>query len=60
MAGLGVRWKAAGRQHAGIILIAGAPSGFGDLLRRVERHLNTYAPDAQHDTLLWLEPRSMS
>ncbi len=57
---LDAAWKAAGRQHAGIILIAGAPGDFGDLLRRVERHLSTYAHDAQYDTLLWLEPGSSS
>ena len=53
---LDAEWKAAGRKHAGIILIARTVSDFGELLRRVERHLNTYPPEVQHDTVLWLDP----
>lgn len=50
---LNVRWKRLGRLHAGIIVYAGVPS-FGELLRRVIRHLDATAPEAQYDTLLWL------
>ena len=46
-------WKAAGQQHAGIIL-APEITDFGELLRRVQRHLDLVAPEVQHDTLLWL------
>jgi hypothetical protein len=52
---LDIDWKRAGRQHAGIIVSARVDD-FGELLRRAERHLNTYPPDVQHDTLLWLDP----
>ncbi len=55
---LDAAWKAAGRQHAGVILVAGSVGSFGDLLRRVERHLSTFSPDVQHDTVLWLDPGS--
>ena len=46
-------WKAAGRQHVGIIL-SPEVKDFGELLRRVQRHLDTVAPEVQHDILLWL------
>src|SRR5436309_2913767 len=46
-------WKAASRQHAGIIL-SREIRDLGELLRRVQRHLDTYGLDVQHDTLLWL------
>lgn len=51
---LDVRWKRAGRQHAGMVLSVEIQD-FGELLRRVERHLNTYAADVQHDTVIWLD-----
>ena len=47
------RWKATGRVHAGIIL-ATQIEDFGELLRRVISHLDTYPPAIQHDTALWL------
>jgi hypothetical protein len=53
---LDTEWKRTGRQHAGII-VAQPIADFGELLRRVERHLNTYPQEVQHDTLLWLDPR---
>lgn len=46
-------WKATGRQHAGII-VSRQITDFGELLRRVQRHLGTVEPAVQHDTLLWL------
>ncbi len=51
---LDAKWKRAGRRHAGIIVVADAGE-LGELLRRVERHLNTHPPSIQHDTLLWLD-----
>jgi hypothetical protein len=50
---LDAKWKAAGRTHVGIILTVQVED-FGELLRRVRNHLDTYPPDVQHDTLLWL------
>jgi hypothetical protein len=50
---LDMRWKATGRTHAGIIL-AVQIEDFGALLRRARRHLDTYPPTVQRDTLLWL------
>lgn len=51
---LDAEWKREGRSHAGIILAR--PIGdFGELLRRIVRHLDTYSPDFQHNTLLWLD-----
>lgn len=49
-----IAWKSAGREHAGIILVRNVGQ-LGELLRRVERHLNTVPPSVQHDTLLWLD-----
>ena len=45
-------WKAAGRQHAGIILYPQART-FSALLQRIQRHLDTTDPQVQHDTLIW-------
>lgn len=50
---LDVRWKRQGQSHAGIVVYAGVPP-FGELLRRVIRHLNATTPEMQHDTVLWL------
>ena len=47
-------WKRTARRHAGIILSVEVRD-VGELLRRVQRHLDTYPPEVQHDTLLWLE-----
>jgi hypothetical protein len=47
-------WKAAGRAHAGIVVVARTLS-IGDLIRYVARHLDTYGPDAQANVLLWLD-----
>ena len=47
-------WRTAGRHHAGII-VASPVADFGELLRRVERHLDTCPPNVQRDTLLWLD-----
>src|SRR4051812_44493949 len=48
------RWKAAGRQHSGIV-VSPAIDDFRRLLRCVQRHLDTYSPEAQADLLLWLD-----
>jgi hypothetical protein len=45
--------KAAGDSHAGII-VSPAIESFSELLRRVRHHLDTYPPEVQHDTVLWL------
>ncbi len=50
---LDARWKRQGRSHAGIVTYAGVPP-FGELLRRVIRHLDATTLGMQHDTLLWL------
>jgi len=52
---LDAEWKRVGREHAGIIVTERVRT-LGELLRRVERHLNTYLPDVQHNLLLWLDP----
>jgi hypothetical protein len=52
---LDVEWKAAGQQHAGIILSPRVRDP-GELLRRVLWHLDQYTPAQQWDTLLWLGP----
>ncbi len=52
---LDAAWKRSGRQHAGII-ISHELADIGELLHRGERHLGTYPPEAQHNTLLWLDP----
>lgn len=46
-------WKRIGHVHAGIILYTRVRT-FGELLRRVERHLATIDPQIQHNALLWL------
>ncbi len=46
-------WKTVGWSHAGII-VSPALEDFGELLRRVTYHLDTYPPSVQHDTVLWL------
>ena len=46
-------WKATGRHHAGII-VCRQITDVGELLRRAQLHLDTFGPDVQHDTLLWL------
>lgn len=50
---LDAQWKREGKQHAGVILYAENFS-FGVMLRRIVTHLETYPPDVQHDTVLWL------
>jgi hypothetical protein len=52
---LDAQWKRVGQQHGGII-ISVAVRDVGELLRRVERHLDICPPSVQHDTLLWLDP----
>ena len=46
---LDAAWKQAGREHAGII-VTPRVSHLGELLRLVERHLNTYPPDVQRNS----------
>jgi hypothetical protein len=50
---LDVRWKAAGRQHAGII-ISGEIRQLSEMLRRVAWHLDHFSPHDQDDLVLWL------
>lgn len=47
------QWKVSGRRHAGIIVSPGITE-FGDLLRRVQRHLDNVEPATQDNLLLWL------
>lgn len=46
-------WQGIGREHAGIVL-ASQTDNFGELLRRVELHLQSCDPAVQHNCLLWL------
>jgi hypothetical protein len=48
------QWKASGQRHAGIILCPEIDD-IGELLRCVERHLDTVVPSIQQDILLWLD-----
>lgn len=50
-------WKQAGRQHAGIIVVARAVE-LRLLIRYVARHLDTTTPETQEDMLLWLDMTS--
>ena len=45
-------WKAQGRRHAGILV---TPNGIaiGEMLRRVQRHLDTVAAEQQADVVLF-------
>lgn len=46
-------WKAQGRRHYGIIVVEqGRP--IGELVSRVQRHLDTVDPATQYDTWLFL------
>lgn len=45
-------WHASGRRHAGIVIATHAPIGV--LVRRVEAHLMTFAPEYQDNILLLL------
>ena len=45
--------KSAAPDHAGII-VSPEIDDLGELLRRVERHLNTYPPAVQNNLVLWL------
>ena len=48
---LDAQWKAAGRRHGGVIIVA-RRLAFGHLIRCVARHLDTVPPSAQSDALL--------
>jgi hypothetical protein len=48
-------WKAAGRQHAGIVLSAEIGS-LGTLIHRVRYHLDSFTQAEQADTVQWLRP----
>ena len=52
---LDLLWKRQGREHGGLI-VTGPVDDFGALLRRLMRHLDTYPPSVQRNTLLWLDP----
>ena len=47
-------WKAVGRRHAGIVIVA-RPVEIGHLIRCVMRHLDTVTLEVQTDVLLWLD-----
>jgi hypothetical protein len=47
-------WKAAGREHYGII-VSSEIDDLGMLLRCVQRHLDTISPETQRNLLLWLD-----
>jgi|SRR5215212_9677648 len=49
------QWKARNRIHSGIVVSAQIVR-FAELLRRVQRHLDTISPAEQHNTLLELAP----
>ena len=46
-------WAGIGKRHSGII-VSPQIADFGDLLRRVMRHLDHVDPATQADTVLWL------
>ncbi len=48
------RWRAAGQQHAGIILATQRINDLGELLRRVEWHLRAYTAEEHQNQLIWL------
>jgi hypothetical protein len=50
---LDLEWKAAGRDHADI-LASSRVTDLGELLRRVQHHLDDVLPNTQLNTLLWL------
>ncbi len=51
----GVRLGSVADYNPGIILVTQVED-IGELLRRVKRHLETYPPDVQYNTLPWLDP----
>jgi hypothetical protein len=51
---LHLEWQRQGKSHSGIVLTL-PMSDFGQLLRAVISHLETYSPDQQNDMLLWLK-----
>lgn len=47
------RWKTLGRQHWGII-VGDQALGMSDLIRRIQRHLDTISSEIQRDLVLYL------
>lgn len=47
-------WKEQGRKHFGIVLASRKGATIGQLLRRLELHLNTASPESQFDVLRYL------
>lgn len=50
---LDVEWKAAGREHSGIICISRNPS-IAQMFAKVRNHLDVMPDDVQHNTLIWI------
>jgi uncharacterized protein DUF5615 len=48
------RYKADGREHAGILLSPWIDD-LGEIIRCVQRHLDEVRPETQWNTLLWLD-----
>jgi len=46
-------WKAQGREHWGII-VASQDLGIGEMVRRLQQHLDTNSPDEQRDVVRYL------
>ncbi len=46
-------WKLQQREHRGIIVVP-KRTPFGELFRRLQRHLDTVPPDVQYNVLLYL------
>ena len=56
---LDIRWKQAGRRHAGS-MVSPEIRSLTELIRRVEHHILTVPPEQQEDTLLWLSTPAMT
>jgi hypothetical protein len=51
---LDAAWRAAGHQHAGMIIVA-RPVPLGHLIRCLRRHLDRTPPEVQAGAVLWLD-----
>jgi hypothetical protein len=48
---LDARWGAAGREHAGIIVSEDLNNDLAEMIRRLQRHLNTVSASEQHNRI---------